>query len=264
MVAQTQSFITSIWGFTFPCGHIQIYSKTVKVKLSVWFAQPNWLRDKKVIDIKIIKCMFQYLQNSSAENSCLNMSSSLALVIWRLYLRLRPTVPYKTQHQLYISFFIKEDAFKFDNQHVMNRLTNFWIIWYTYEINFREPRGINIYLLILVLLIKFLLFNIMLIITWPWTWSNGLKLQYTFGLWATFVPNITLLKHRIVQLHELDRGSLGRSTWVLVQVLTVVPVSQRLMAMNHHRSLDDRKVRPPTHLTLVTPFSVTSLHPDHV
>lgn len=144
-----------------------------------------------------------------------------------------------------------------------------WTDWQTSEsydtlINFREPRGINIYLRILVLLIKFLLFNIMLIITWPWTWSNGLNLQYTFGLWATFVPNITLLKHRIFQLHELDRGSLGRSTWVLVQVLTVVPVSQRLMAMNHHRSLDDRKVRPPTHLTLVTPFSVTSLHPDHV
>lgn len=46
--------------------------------------------------------------------------------------------------------------------------------------------------------------------------------------------------------------------------LTVEPGSQRLMAMNHHRSLDDRNVRPPVHLTLVTPFSVTSLHPDHV
>lgn len=219
------------------------------------------LRDNKVIDIKIIKCMFQYLQNSSAENSCLNMSSSLALVIWRLYLRLRPTVPYKIQHQLFFSLQRK--------MHLNLIISMSWTDWQTSEsydtlINFREPRGINIYLLILVLLIKFLLFSIMLIMTWPWTWSNGLKLQYTFGLWATFVPNITLLQHRIFQLHESDRGSLGRSMWVLVQVLTVVPVSQRLMAMNHHRSLDDRKVRPPTHLTLVTPFSVTSLHPDHV
>lgn len=80
MVAQTQSFITSILGIYICMKSYSNLFQNGKSQTQCLICSAK-LRDKKVIDIKIIKCMFQYLQNSSAENSCLNMSSSLALVI---------------------------------------------------------------------------------------------------------------------------------------------------------------------------------------